>query len=373
MPGRRHERARHGRRCPSCRPSERPSRGSAPLDGAGFRKRTFSSLGNRSSTCSSAPPGTSSCSDRARRTAFPTSTGATLPRASSTTRCTYSGSMRSPRSSASSSTRPGRRWSGISRACSRRSARPLKSSKRSSLTTRSSTPVDASRRTATRSPSTTSSSPWRRGAHRGCRHHQGRLPADPRRRAPGGRPALRVAAGAHARRKDRDAGGVRSGRAPRLPLFQGYFFARPVMISARNIPLLKINFLRLLNVVNEPTLDFSRVEAIVKQEISIAVKLLRHLNSAAVSGRSKIHSIRHALVMLGEVQFRRWISLLALTSVGNTDTPGEVIRLLASARPLLRVCGGHRPRVAPHALVLPCRPALDGRCAGRAPERGGAA
>jgi EAL and modified HD-GYP domain-containing signal transduction protein len=108
-------------------------------------------------------------------------------------------------------------------------------------------------------------------------------------------------------------------------LFQGYYFARPEIIAARDIPPIKLNCLRLLNVVNEREIDFSRVEAIVKQEVSIAVKLLQQLNSAALRGSHKISSIRHALVLLGEVQLRRWISLLALTGAGGTDAPGEVV------------------------------------------------
>jgi EAL and modified HD-GYP domain-containing signal transduction protein len=108
-------------------------------------------------------------------------------------------------------------------------------------------------------------------------------------------------------------------------LFQGYFFARPEIIAARDIPPIKLNCLRLLNVVNEREINFSRVEAIVKQEVSIAVKLLQQLNSAALRGSHKISSIRHALVLLGEVQLRRWISLLALTGAAGTDAPGEVV------------------------------------------------
>ena len=108
-------------------------------------------------------------------------------------------------------------------------------------------------------------------------------------------------------------------------LFQGDFFARPEIIAARDIPPIKLNCLRLLNVVNEREIDFSRVEAIVKQEVSIAVKLLQQLNSAALRGSHKISSIRHALVLLGEVQLRRWISLLALTGAAGTDAPGEVV------------------------------------------------
>lgn len=134
-------------------------------------------------------------------------------------------------------------------------------------------------------------------------------------------------------------------------LFQGYFFARPEIISARDIPPLKVNCLRLLTVVNEPELDFSRVEAIVRQEISIAVKLLRQLNSAALGGHHRIQSIRHALVLLGEVQFRRWVSLLALTGAGGTDTPGEVV-LASLAR--ARFCESVAAMTPTRLPALPC-------------------
>lgn len=133
-------------------------------------------------------------------------------------------------------------------------------------------------------------------------------------------PRLRLLADSIAARDDLEEA-MRLG----YTLFQGYFFAKPEIIAARDIPPIKLNCLRLLNVVNEREIDFTRVETIVKQEVSIAVKLLHQLNSAALRGSHKISSIRHALVLLGEVQLRRWISLLALTGAGGTDAPGEVV------------------------------------------------
>jgi EAL and modified HD-GYP domain-containing signal transduction protein len=133
-------------------------------------------------------------------------------------------------------------------------------------------------------------------------------------------------------------------------LFQGYFFARPEILSARDIPPLKVNCLRLLTVANEPELDFLRVEAIVRQEISIAVKLLRQLNSAALGGHHKIQSIRHALVLLGEVQFRRWVSLLALTAAGGSNTPGEVV---VASLVRARFCEGVAVMTSPRLPPLP--------------------
>jgi EAL and modified HD-GYP domain-containing signal transduction protein len=56
-------------------------------------------------------------------------------------------------------------------------------------------------------------------------------------------------------------------------LFQGYFFARPVILTTRDIPGFKLNYLRLLNEIHCPDLEFERLERLFAQEISIAYKL----------------------------------------------------------------------------------------------------
>ena len=107
-------------------------------------------------------------------------------------------------------------------------------------------------------------------------------------------------------------------------LFQGYFFAHPEMITARDIPGFKMNYLRLLGLVCGSHVDFVKVESVVKDDMALSVKLLRYLNSAAFRRVRTIDSISQAIVLLGEEPFRRWVSLVTLTSLGD-KVPGEVI------------------------------------------------
>ena len=106
--------------------------------------------------------------------------------------------------------------------------------------------------------------------------------------------------------------------------FQGYFFRRPEMLQRKDIPAFKGNYLRLLQALNEPNLNFQKIGSIVKQEVSLSVKLLRYLNSTALGLRRKVKSIREALVLMGERPFKRWASLLALAGLGD-DKPQELI------------------------------------------------
>ncbi len=113
--------------------------------------------------------------------------------------------------------------------------------------------------------------------------------------------------------------------------FQGYFFSRPTMFSGREIPPFKLNLLELTHAVRKPDFDFAEVEAIVKRDVSLSYKMLRFANSAAYGVRQRIKSIRHALVMLGQEEVGRAVSLLAIAGLG-ADRPEELaVRSLTRA------------------------------------------
>jgi EAL and modified HD-GYP domain-containing signal transduction protein len=82
--------------------------------------------------------------------------------------------------------------------------------------------------------------------------------------------------------------------------------------------------LRLIQELNQPELDFSAVEAILKSDLSLSLKLLRYINSAAIGLRYPVTSLRQAMVLLGEQNFRRW-ALLALATSLLEDKPQELI------------------------------------------------
>jgi c-di-GMP-related signal transduction protein len=107
--------------------------------------------------------------------------------------------------------------------------------------------------------------------------------------------------------------------------FQGYFFCKPSMLSAREIPSNKLNCLRLLHLVASPDFNYDAVEDLLKTDPALVYKLLRYLNSWLVAVRGEIHSIREAIALLGEKEFRRWISVLAVVAMAS-DKPHELIR-----------------------------------------------
>ncbi len=114
------------------------------------------------------------------------------------------------------------------------------------------------------------------------------------------------------------------GLAAGYEFFQGYFFCKPEMVTGKDVSALKTNLVRLIQEVNRPELDFDGLEALIKREVALSVKLLRYLHSAGFGWKHDVSTIGQALRVLGERPTRKWASLVALTLIGE-DKPQELV------------------------------------------------
>jgi EAL and modified HD-GYP domain-containing signal transduction protein len=108
-------------------------------------------------------------------------------------------------------------------------------------------------------------------------------------------------------------------------LFQGYFFCRPTTMEAKDLPSMYRGYLEILRKVYEPEMDFPAIEHAIREEPSLCYRLLRYLNSAAF-GLYPVHSIAHALNLLGRDQLRKWVSLVGAISLAGPRS-AELIRM----------------------------------------------
>ena len=115
-------------------------------------------------------------------------------------------------------------------------------------------------------------------------------------------------------------------------LFQGYFFRRPEMLNIRDMPANRLNYLRLLQAVSRADLDVDGLEKLIKSEASVCYRLLRYLNSPMFGLNNEIHSVRHALSLLGERELRRWVRLVAAVGAGEDTTSDLVLSALVRGR-----------------------------------------
>lgn len=91
-------------------------------------------------------------------------------------------------------------------------------------------------------------------------------------------------------------------------MFQGYFFARPVVLNRKKID---VSGLALLKLLQQLTMGagIETIEMTFKENPGLSYNLLKLVNSVALGMREKIKTLRHAILMLGINHLRRWTQL----------------------------------------------------------------
>lgn len=114
--------------------------------------------------------------------------------------------------------------------------------------------------------------------------------------------------------------------------FQGYYFCRPEMIHAHDVSPTKLHVMRFLAEVCRADVSFDRLEEIFRQEVSLATRLLRYLNSAGFGWTQEIASLEHALRLVGLRQLQKWGAMTGVVTLA-ADKPQELaVTALARAR-----------------------------------------
>jgi EAL and modified HD-GYP domain-containing signal transduction protein len=114
--------------------------------------------------------------------------------------------------------------------------------------------------------------------------------------------------------------------------FQGYFFARPSVLTSREVPANRVAYIQILNAINNPLSDHSQIERLVSSEASLCFRLLRYVNSAGFGARGRVSSIRQALILIGEVEFRKLVTIAAAACLGSGTNQSPELMLLCLHR-----------------------------------------
>ena len=91
-------------------------------------------------------------------------------------------------------------------------------------------------------------------------------------------------------------------------LFQGYFFARPVVLNRRKIDVSGLALLKLLQQLSTKA-SVETIEMTFREHPGLSYNLLKLVNSVSLGVREKIKTIRHAILLIGMSPLRRWTQL----------------------------------------------------------------
>jgi EAL and modified HD-GYP domain-containing signal transduction protein len=110
-------------------------------------------------------------------------------------------------------------------------------------------------------------------------------------------------------------------------LFQGYFFARPSVLSTKKANPNQVTLLKVLGqLMNEA--EIAEIERNFKESPTLTLGLLRLVNSVAMGLSNKVGSVRQALMVIGRRQLQRWVQLL-LYAQGGSEASNPLMMLAA--------------------------------------------
>ena len=109
-----------------------------------------------------------------------------------------------------------------------------------------------------------------------------------------------------------------------ISLFEGTFFRMPVTRGEHKVSPLKINYISLLNLIEEDDFDLTKAADIISQDTALIISLLRLANTRSFN--SEITSVRVAVSMLGQKDLTRWIQTTVIEKLCS-DKPNELMRL----------------------------------------------
>ena len=113
--------------------------------------------------------------------------------------------------------------------------------------------------------------------------------------------------------------------------FQGYYFARPVILSGKRMSASELAILHLLELI-QSNADNRELERCIKHDAMIGLNLLRLVNTPAVSAGVRVDTLGQALLLLGRRQLQRWLQILLYVRPGTSAQFTSPLLQLATTR-----------------------------------------
>lgn len=107
-------------------------------------------------------------------------------------------------------------------------------------------------------------------------------------------------------------------------LYEGPFYRIPITKGETEVAPIKMNYIELLNIVNESDFDLTKAADIIGRDAALTISLLKMVNRMTIN--SQINSIRHAAAMLGQRELKKWINTAVVNEM-YADKPNEITRI----------------------------------------------
>ena len=134
-------------------------------------------------------------------------------------------------------------------------------------------------------------------------------------------------------------------------LFQGYWFAKPVILENKKFDPTQFNVLKLYNLLMQDT-NIDEITSEFENNHALSLKLLQFINSGAFHFRKRISSIHHILTLVGRRPLAQWLMLMIYSkSVSKHDVASPLMLMVKNRTELMQnLLKALKPDVKSNAL-----------------------
>ncbi len=145
-----------------------------------------------------------------------------------------------------------------------------------------------------------------------------------------------------------DAAMYEKAKAAGFELFQGFHLGRPQTMSVESLGPGQVMALQMLAKLADADTTARDVEALLRTDPALSVRLLRIANSAHMGLSRSVSSIRDAVVFVGLARLRAWMVLIVMasSSVAEERIGSALVRARTCELAAGKICGGVRPDIA---------------------------
>ncbi len=140
-------------------------------------------------------------------------------------------------------------------------------------------------------------------------------------------------------------------RSVNATLMQGYFFAKPLIVSKQSATPMQLTFLRLVSMLNNDDVDLRHIAKIIEVDSAMTMKLLRVVNAVRQDWMEKVTSVHHAVRMLGLKRIKEWLYLVGLQQL-RSEGADEFISMAFFRAKFCELIAYEVPSVRPHSGEL---------------------
>lgn len=118
--------------------------------------------------------------------------------------------------------------------------------------------------------------------------------------------------------------------------FQGYYFAKPVILSGKRAEPATIALFKLLSLILDDAAS-QDLEAAVKCDSNLTYNLLKLVNSVGVGAKQQVDTLGKAIMVIGRRQLQRWLQLLLYAINDKNQSSNPLMQLAATRAKILEI------------------------------------